>query len=135
MAAERFWARRRERRLCERSLLIFSTKLRLKIRWLLSGAGMMSPLLITLTHECPDEGKAHCVHEECIRALGGVKCAAKREVAGFDIKLTVMLIPVHLWLSAVAAVKNCQNLGQFTSSEQLKPAAAQWIWLFSGSQN
>jgi hypothetical protein len=56
------------------------------------------------------------VHEECIRAFGGVKCAAKREVAGFNIKLIVMLIPVYLWLSAVAAVKNYQNLGQFTSS-------------------
>jgi hypothetical protein len=56
-------------------------------------------------------------------------------VAGFNIKLSVMPIPVHLWLSAVVAVKNCQNLDQFTSSEQLKPAAAQWVWLFSGSPN
>ena len=66
----------------------------------------------------PTGGKARLVHEECIRALGGVKCAAKRQVAGFNIKLTVMLIPVYLWLSAVAAVKNCQNLGLLTSCTQ-----------------
>jgi hypothetical protein len=41
-----------------------------------------------------------------------------------------MLLPVHLWLSAVAAFNNCQLPGQFTSSEQLKPAAAQWFCLF-----
>jgi hypothetical protein len=35
-----------------------------------------------------------------------------------------------LWLSAVAAFNNCQLPGQFTSSEQLKPAAAQWVYLF-----
>jgi adenine-specific DNA-methyltransferase len=35
-----------------------------------------------------------------------------------------------LWLSAVAAFNNCQLPGQFTSSEQLKPAAAQWVCLF-----
>jgi hypothetical protein len=41
-----------------------------------------------------------------------------------------MLLPVHLWLSAVAAFNNCQLPGQFTSSEQLKQAAAQWFCLF-----
>jgi hypothetical protein len=51
-------------------------------------------------------------------------------VEGFDRKLTVMLLPVHLWLSALAAFNNCQLPGQFTSSEQLKPAAAQWVCLF-----
>jgi hypothetical protein len=35
-----------------------------------------------------------------------------------------------LWLSALAAFNNCQLPGQFTSSEQLKPAAAQWFCLF-----
>ena len=86
---------------------------------------MISPLLITLTHECPDGGKARCVHEECIRALGGVKCAVKREVAGFNIKLSVMLIPVHLWLSAVAAFNNNYFIHQFTNSDQLKPATTE----------
>jgi hypothetical protein len=42
----------------------------------------------------------------------------------------VMLLPVHLWLSALAAFNNCQLPGQFTSSEQLKQAAAQWVCLF-----
>jgi hypothetical protein len=51
-------------------------------------------------------------------------------VEGFDRKLTVMLLPVRLWLSALAAFNNCQLPGQFTSSEQLKPAAAQWFCLF-----
>jgi FkbM family methyltransferase len=35
-----------------------------------------------------------------------------------------------LWLSALAAFNNCQLPDQFTSSEQLKPAAAQWFCLF-----
>jgi hypothetical protein len=35
-----------------------------------------------------------------------------------------------LWLSALAAFNNCQLTGQFTSSEQLKQAAAQWVCLF-----
>jgi hypothetical protein len=39
-----------------------------------------------------------------------------------------------LWLSAVAAFNNCQLPGQFTSSEQLKPAAAQWVCLFQEAQ-
>jgi hypothetical protein len=51
-------------------------------------------------------------------------------VGGFDRKLTVMLIPVHLWLSVLAAFNNCQPPGQFTSSEQLKPAAMLWVCLF-----
>ncbi len=63
-------------------------------------------------------------------AFSGVKCAAKRQVEGFDRKLTVMLLPVHLWLSPVAAFNNCHLPGQFTSSEQLKQAAAQWVCLF-----
>jgi len=63
-------------------------------------------------------------------AVGGVKCAAKRQVKGFDRKLTAMLLPVHLWQSAVAAFNKCQLLGKFTSPEQLKQAAAQWICLF-----
>jgi hypothetical protein len=45
-------------------------------------------------------------------------------VEGFDRKLTVMLLPVHSWLSAVAAFNNCQLSGQFIGSEQLKQAAA-----------
>ena len=63
-------------------------------------------------------------------AIDGVKCAAKRQVEGFDRKLAVMLLPVHLWPSAVAAFNNCQLSGQFTSPEQLKQAAAQWVCLF-----
>jgi hypothetical protein len=51
-------------------------------------------------------------------------------VKGFDRKLTAMLLPVHLWQSAVAAFNKCQLLGKFTSPEQLKQAAAQWICLF-----
>ena len=66
-------------------------------------------------------------------AVGGAKCAAKRQVEGFDRKLTVMLLPLYLWLSAVAAFNNCQLPGQFTSSEQLKPAAAQSVFLFQES--
>jgi hypothetical protein len=31
-------------------------------------------------------------------AVGGVKCAAKRQVEGFDRKLTAMLFLIHLWL-------------------------------------
>jgi hypothetical protein len=54
-------------------------------------------------------------------------------VEGFDRKLTVMVLPLHLWLSALAAFNNCQLPGQFTSSEQLKPAAAQWPLPFSGN--
>ena len=64
-------------------------------------------------------------------AVGGVKCAAKRQVEGFNRKLTVMLLPVHLWLSAVAAFNNCQ----LPSSEQLKQAAAQWVCLFQEALN
>ncbi len=64
-------------------------------------------------------------------AVGGVKCAAKRQVEGFDSKLTVMLLPLHLWLSAVAAFNNCQ----LPSSEQLKQAAAQWVCLFQEALN
>jgi hypothetical protein len=45
-------------------------------------------------------------------------------VEGFDSKLTVMLLPPHLSLSAVAAFNNCQLAGWFISSEQLKQAAA-----------
>jgi hypothetical protein len=40
-----------------------------------------------------------------------------------------------LWLSALAAFNNCQLPGQFTSSEQLKPAAAQWFCLFQEALN
>ena len=63
-------------------------------------------------------------------AVGGVKCAAKRQLEGFDRKLTVMLLPVHLWLSAVAPFNNCQLPGHYTSSEQLKPVAAQLVCHF-----
>ena len=68
-------------------------------------------------------------------AIDGVKCAAKRQVEGFDRKLAVMLLPVHLWPSAVAAFNNCQLSGQFTSPEQLKQAAAQWVCLFQEALN
>jgi hypothetical protein len=32
-------------------------------------------------------------------------------VEGFDSKLNVMLLPVHLWLSAVAIFNNCRLTG------------------------
>jgi hypothetical protein len=46
-----------------------------------------------------------------------------------------MLLPVHLWLSAVAVFNNYQLPGQFTSSEQPKQAAAQWFCLFQEALN
>jgi hypothetical protein len=55
-----------------------------------------------------------------------------RQKAGgrLDRKLTVMLLPVHLWLSVVAAFNSCQLPGQFASFEQVKQAAAQWVCFF-----
>jgi hypothetical protein len=46
----------------------------------------------------------------------------QRQVEGFGRKLTVMLLPLHLWLSALAAINNSQLLGQFSGPEQLKKA-------------
>jgi hypothetical protein len=40
------------------------------------------------------------------QAVGGVKCSLKKQVKGFNSKMTVMVVPLHLWLSAVAAFYN-----------------------------
>ena len=41
-----------------------------------------------------------------------------------------MVFSVHLQRSAVVAIVNCQDQGQFIGFQSLKPVAAQWIWLF-----
>jgi hypothetical protein len=41
-----------------------------------------------------------------------------------------MVFSVHLQRSAVVAIVNCQDHGQFIGFRSLKPVAPQWIWLF-----
>jgi hypothetical protein len=41
-----------------------------------------------------------------------------------------MVFPVHLQRSAVVAIVDCSDRGQFIGSLSLKQAALQWIWLF-----
>jgi len=40
------------------------------------------------------------------------------------------VFPVHLQRSAVVAIVDCSDRGQFIGSLSLKQAALQWIWLF-----
>ncbi|MFN9914932.1 MAG: hypothetical protein ACK53L_20250 [Pirellulaceae bacterium] len=47
-----------------------------------------------------------------------------------DRKLPVMVFPVHLQRSAVVAIVDCPDRGQFIGSLSLKQVALQWIWLF-----
>jgi hypothetical protein len=48
----------------------------------------------------------------------------------FDRELPVMVVPVHLRLSAVLAIVDCPDRDQFIDSRLLKQAAPQWICLF-----
>jgi hypothetical protein len=41
-----------------------------------------------------------------------------------------MVFPVHLQRSAVVAIVDCPDLGQFIGSLSLKQAALQWVCLF-----
>ena len=41
-----------------------------------------------------------------------------------------MVFPVHLQRSAVVAIRDCHDRGQFIGSRSLKQVAPQWIWLF-----
>jgi len=41
-----------------------------------------------------------------------------------------MVFPVHLQRSAVVAIVDCPDRGQFIGSRSLKQVALQWIWLF-----
>jgi hypothetical protein len=52
-----------------------------------------------------------------------------------DGKLPVMVFPVHLQRSAVVAIRDCPDRGQFIGSLSLKQAALQWIWIFQESQS
>jgi hypothetical protein len=45
-----------------------------------------------------------------------------------------MVFLVHLQRSAVVAIVDCPDRGQFIGSLSLKQAAPQWIWLFQESQ-
>jgi hypothetical protein len=47
-----------------------------------------------------------------------------------DGKLPVMVFPVHLQRSAVVAIRDCPDRGQFIGPRSLKQAALQWIWHF-----
>jgi hypothetical protein len=46
-----------------------------------------------------------------------------------------MVFSVHLQRSAVVAIVNCQDHGQFIGFRSLKPVAPQWIWLFQEALN
>ena len=46
-----------------------------------------------------------------------------------------MVFPVHLQRSAVVAIRDCHDRGQFIGSRSLKQVAPQWIWLFQEALN